>query len=188
MRVRRKIALIALLLPSAIVFAQTGIDPQLMAKANTGDAAAQVAVGDQYAGGTGVAQDLKQAAAWFRKAADQSNATGEIRLADLYRDGRGVIRDMAQAAALYRKAADQGDAGAQGSLAILYSVGQGVPRSDVEAYYWYDLAAAVSGPNQARYAANRQNVGTRITADELAAIQERVAQWKTAHPRPDPAK
>jgi TPR repeat protein len=144
-----------------------------------------VALGDKYAAGEGVVQNYKLAAEWYRKAAEAGNVPGEIHLADGYRDGRGLTRDMAQAAAWYRKAADQGDAAAQGTLAMLYTLGQGVPRNDVEAYYWLDLAAAVKGPNQARYAANRQNVGTRITADELAAVQERVAAWKAAHPRPD---
>jgi TPR repeat protein len=76
---------------------------------------------------------------------------------------------------------------AQGTLGTLYTLGQGVPRSDVEAYYWLDLAAAVKGPNQAQYAANRQVVGTRITADELADVEDRVAKWKAAHPRADAA-
>jgi TPR repeat protein len=62
-------------------------------------------------------------------------------------------------------------------------MGQGVPQSDVEAYFWFDLAAAVKTANQDRYIANRQNVGTRITADELEAVQERVKKWKAAHPR-----
>jgi hypothetical protein len=63
-----------------------------------------------------------------------------------------------------------------------------VQRSDVEAYYWLDLAAAVKGPKQEQYAANRQNVGTRITADELEAVQDREAAWKAAHPRPNAAE
>jgi hypothetical protein len=58
----------------------------------------------------------------------------------------------------------------------------------VEAYYWLDLAAAVKGPNQDQYAANRQNVGTRITADELEQVQEREAAWKAKHPRPEAAQ
>jgi hypothetical protein len=66
---------------------------------------------------------------------------------------------------------------------MLYTLGQGVPRSDVEAYYWLDLAAAVKSPNQDQYAANRQIVGTRITADELEEVQDRVAAWKAKHPR-----
>ncbi len=94
---------------------------------------------------------------------------------------------MARAAAWYRKAADQGDVGAQATLGVLYSMGQGVPQSDAEAYFWLDLAAAVKGPNQEKYAANRQMIGQHITADELADVEDRVAAWKAAHPRPDPA-
>ena len=151
----------------------------------------QVQVGEQYAhaGATEhseamAAQDYKQAATWYLKAADQNILAGELHLAALYRDGgNGFPRDMAQAAAWYRKAADQGDVTAQGTLGVLYSMGQGVPQSDAEAYFWLDLAASVKGPNQEKYAANRQMIGERITADELADVQDRVAAWKAAHPR-----
>jgi TPR repeat protein len=168
----------------------TAPDPAILAKANAGDAAAQLLVGDSYAERDGqtrapkqLAADYKQAAEWYRRAAVQGSVEGQLRLAALYRDGKGVAHDMAEAANWYRKAADRGDAGAQGTLGLLYAFGQGVPHSDVEAYYWLDLAAAVKGPNQEKYAANRQMVGTRITADELAEVQERVEKWKAEHPR-----
>ena len=169
------------------------IDATLLAKANAGDAVAEVQVGEQYAQAAAAAHDrerdcrgFKQAEAWYRKAAEQNNIAGELHLAALYRDGgEGFPRDMAQAAAWYRKAADEGDAGAQGTLGVLYSLGQGVPQSDVEAYFWLDLAAAVKGPNQEKYAANRQMVGEHITADELSDVEDRVEKWKAAHPRPD---
>jgi len=162
----------------------TGIEAALLSRANAGDAAAQVQVGETYAAGKGVAQDTVQAAAWYRKAAEKGDISAQIHLAALYRDGgKRFPRDMAQAATWYRKAAEQEDAGAQGILGVLYSIGQGVPRDDVEAYYWLDLAASVPGPNQEKYAANRQMIGTHITADELEAVQDRVAQWKAAHPR-----
>ncbi len=166
-------------------FAQTaGIDPALLAKANGGDAAAQVMVGESYAAGKGVARNWKQAAEWYRKAADKGDIGGEVHLAALYRDGgKGFPREMAQAAAWYRRAAEQGDAGAQGILGVLYSIGQGVPPDYVEAYYWLDLAAAVKGPNQQKYIANRQMVGTHLTTDEVAEIEERVGKWMAAHPR-----
>jgi TPR repeat protein len=167
--------------------AQTaGIDAALLAKANAGDAASEVLVGEGYAAGKGVAPDLKQAAAWYRKAADQANLAGENHLAALYRDGgKGFPRDMVQATAWYRKAAEQGDTGAQGTLGVLYSYGQGVAQDYVEAYYWLDLAAHVRGPKQEQYAANRQMIGQKITADELDAVRERVDQWLAAHPRPN---
>jgi uncharacterized protein len=163
----------------------TGIDAALLAKANAGDAVAEVLVGESYAAGKGVPADPKQAALWYKKAADQGNVSGELHLAVLYRDGAGKSfpRDVEQAASWYRKAADAGDPGAQGTLGILYAFGQGVPRNDVEAYFWLDLAAAVKSENQAQYAVNRQNVGARITADQLSDIQDREAQWKAAHPR-----
>ena len=155
-----------------------------MARASSGDAAAQVLVGGSYADGKGVARNLTQAAEWYRKAADKGDIGGEIHLAALLRDGgKDFPRDMVKAAAWYRKAAEQGDASAQGTLGVLYSMGQGVPQSNVEAYYWLDLAAAVKGPKQELYAANRQMIGTHITADELSDIHDREAEWKAAHPR-----
>jgi TPR repeat protein len=173
------------------------IDPTLLAKANSGDATAQVAVGEQYAQAAAtehdkaqVADDYQQELAWFRKAADQNDISGEMHLAALYRDGGGktIPRDMEQAATWYRRAADQGDPTAQGTLGVLYSMGQGVPHSDADAYFWFDLAASVKGPNQEKYAANRQLIGERITADELSDVQDRVAAWKAAHPRPETAQ
>jgi hypothetical protein len=172
------------------------IDPSLLAKANAGDAAAQVQVGEQYAHAgateyfrTVAAQDYQQATAWYLKAANQKFVDGELHLAALYRDGgNGFPRDMEQAAAWYLKASNQGDVTAQGTLAVLYSMGQGVPHDDAEAYFWFDIAASVKGPNQEKYAANRQMIGERITADELADVQDRVAAWKAAHPQPDSSK
>ncbi|HKN20435.1 MAG TPA: tetratricopeptide repeat protein [Terracidiphilus sp.] len=174
--------------PSAI------IDPAVLARANAGDAAAQVAMGEHYAQAAAtdhdkvqMAGDYQQVLAWYRKAADQNYIPGEMHLAVLYRDGGGktIPRDMQQAATWYRRAADQGDPTAQGTLGVLYSIGQGVPHNDVEAYFWLDLAASVKGPNQEKYAANRQMIGERITADQLSDVQDRVAAWKAAHPRPD---
>jgi TPR repeat protein len=178
------IFILAGLCTASIGFAQSaGIDPGLLKKANGGNQAAQVAIGERYDAGLDVPQDLKQAADWYRQAAEKGSIAGEVHLAELYLAGRGVPRDKVRAAELYSKAAEQGDAGAQGTLAMLYVMGQGVQQSDVEAYYWLDLAAAVKTPKQDQYIANRQNVGSRITVEELQAVQERVAKWRAARPR-----
>jgi TPR repeat protein len=156
-----------------------------LAKANAGDPAAQVLVGESYAAGGGVARDLNQAAEWYRKAAGKNDISGELHLAALYRDGgKGFLRDMEQAATWYRKAAEQGDVSAQATIGLLYSLGQGVLKDDLEAYFWLDLAASFKGPRQEQYAANRQLIGTHITTDELEEVQERVAKWQAAHPSP----
>lgn len=167
------------------------VDLALLAKANAGDPAAQVLMGDNScAAGIKAAQDptqlaeyYKVAAAWYRKAAEQGSAAGQVRLAALYRDGKGVEHDLVKAAEWYRKAADQGDASAQGTLGVLYSMGQGVAQSYPDAYFWFDLAAKIKGPSQEKYTSYRQMSGEHLTVDELAVVQDRVAKWIAAHPR-----
>jgi TPR repeat protein len=196
MRTYQKQMLLTMIVTSALLSAiaqAPAIDPALLAKANAGDAAAQVQLGDSSrAAGDAVphnpmqsAEYYKQAIAWYRKAADQGSIAGQMHLAAFYRDGgKGFPRDMSQAVEWYRKAAEQGDVTAQATIGVLYSIGQGVPRDDVEAYYWLDLAASVKGPNQEKYAASRQMIGTHITTGQLDEVQDRVAAWIAAHPRP----
>lgn len=160
------------------------VDPALLARANAGDAAAQIAVGEEYAAAPGKAQDCKQAAAWYEKATAQGSVNGALHLATLYRDGcKSLPRDMAQAAAAYRKAAELGDVGAQGTLGTLYFFGQGVRQDYTEAYFWLDLAARSPGARQEQYAANRQLAGAHITADEVDAAKERTENWLALHPK-----
>jgi hypothetical protein len=175
------------------VLGNAAIDAALLARANAGDAASEIQVGERYAQQAAAEQDrelipgdYKQAETWYKKAAEQGNLSGELHLAALYRDGgRGFPRDMAQAAAWYKKAAEQGDAGAQGTLGLLYAMGQGVPHDDVEAYFWLDLAAVAPGPNQEKFAANRQMIGMHLTEDDVDSVHERIKHWKAAHVRPD---
>lgn len=175
--------------------AQEAVDAALLAKANGGDAVAQVAAGEAYAKAAEAAQDPDEksedwnhAAEWYIKAAAQNNIAGEIHLAEAYSYGRGVARDKVKAAAWYRKAADQGDVGAQGTLGMLYTMEQGVPQDDAEAYFWLDLAASADTPNRQRYLTSRQNVGTRITTDQLSAVQRRLKKWKAEHTQPADTK
>jgi hypothetical protein len=164
-------------------------DAALVAKANSGDAAALISLGEGFAAAAAsehsseqAGDEYKQAAEWYRKAAERGSIDGQLHLAALYRDGgKGFARDMAQAAECYRMAADEGDVTALGALGVLYSFGQGVQQNYVEAYFWLDLAASANDANHDKYAANRQMVGTHVTADELEEVQDRVARWKAAH-------
>ena len=79
-----------------------------------------------YAQGQGLAQDCAQAAAWYRKAADQGYADAQFNLAAMYAQGQGVAQDNEQAIVWYRKAADQGNAAAQNNLGWMYAKGLGV--------------------------------------------------------------
>jgi uncharacterized protein len=59
---------------------------------------------NMYERGQGAPQDYAQAAAWFRKAADQGFDLAQ-------QSGLGVPQDYVKAALWYQKAADQGNAG-----------------------------------------------------------------------------
>jgi len=183
----RWVGMVLLLVGMTAAVAQ-GPDAAVLAKAQAGDAAAQLAVGEALTKQAAQADPderaarLAEATVWVRKAAEQGLVAAEVRLAECYRDGRGVGRDAAQAAQWYRRAAEAGNTTAQGTLGTMYAMGLGVERDDAEAYFWFAVAAEVEGPNQQKYAANRQQVGTRITAEELAEVQRRVKKWRVAHP------
>ena len=50
-----------------------------------------------YASGKGVPQDFKQAAEWFRKAAEQGDGFAETRLGFQLAQGQGVKKDIVEA-------------------------------------------------------------------------------------------
>jgi TPR repeat protein len=118
-----------------------GIDPDLLAKANAGDAGSQFMVGDAYAKGQGVARDLGAAATWYRKAADHGLSIAQDHLAAAYGAGDGVEQSYANAVSWYRKAAQQGYAPAELSLGDYCLKGLGVPQDNALAAEWYRKAA-----------------------------------------------
>lgn len=87
------LAFIALLMPFAPAAAQ---DPALLAKARAGDSDAQNSLGDYY-DAKNTPQDYTQAAAWYRKAAEQGNAKAEYSLGISYCWHEGVPLDYSEA-------------------------------------------------------------------------------------------
>jgi TPR repeat protein len=127
---------------------QTGSAPQpsmtdvasLQAKAQVGDADAQVQLGQAYEGGSGVRRNDEEAAKWYRKAANQGNQAAEVAFGILLWTGRGVPEDKAQAVTWYRKAARQGNGSAMFNLGTAYYNGEGAPIDAVRALAWFLLA------------------------------------------------
>ncbi len=66
--------------------------------AEQGDAVAQIALGDCYFKGLGVAMDYDKAVYWYRKAVDQGDPRAMEALAKCYEEGKGVVKDAGQAA------------------------------------------------------------------------------------------
>lgn len=143
----------------------------IQARADRGEALAQMNLGDIYAKGLSVTQSYKLAAKWYRLAADQSNAPAQLALGELYEVGQGVPRDEAEAAKLYRAAAEQGNPAAQYSLAVLYVSGNGVRANPAEALKWYQ-AAAKQGDALAQYSLGMRFLeGRGGKADPVQAYQ-----------------
>ncbi len=67
-----------------------------MTKAKAGDAAAETQLGDYYAGLNSV-DGYTQAAAWYRKAADQGDPKAQFALGSLYCWHQGVALDFSTA-------------------------------------------------------------------------------------------
>ena len=95
-----------------------------------------------YGTGQGVPQDYAQAAAWYRKAADQGIAQAQSSLGRMYANGQGVPQDDVEAVKWTRLAADHGRAVAQLNLGLAYFTWQGVQQDYVEAHKWVTLAAS----------------------------------------------
>jgi hypothetical protein len=76
-----------------------------LTQANSGDAQAQVYVGEIYEKGMGIPPDYAESAVWYDKAAKQGNVQGLNHSAYLYEQGLGVPKDPVRALNLYRQAA-----------------------------------------------------------------------------------
>jgi len=115
--------------------------------ADSGDAAAQFALGKAYQSGNGVPQNLDQAAIWYRKAAEQGNAKAQDNLGVLYWSGDGVEKDKTEAVRWYRKATRQGNANAMFNLGAAYYNGEGVGANSILAEAWFLLSSEAGNPN-----------------------------------------
>jgi TPR repeat protein len=122
----------------------------LTAKADEGDAKAQLALGKIYQYGTlgtdGTAQpDYAGAAYWYHQASDHGEAQAVYELAILYRDGLGVPSNASQSFELLRKAAEANYAPAMSLLSDAYAE-QRTPVSGERATYWATRAAEAGDP------------------------------------------
>ena len=157
-------------------------DPVLASpRTDYGDAEVQFGMGFKFAADTGAAQDYRQAAEWYHKAAEQNHSLAQFNLGVMYARGQGVVRDDAQSAMWFGKAAHLGDAGAQyhmGDSCHRASVVQGpvdAAESRIEAYKWYRLAAVQDYRNAIMA---WSNLTLNMTRADVAAGDQRVAAFE----------
>ncbi|MEZ0262847.1 MAG: tetratricopeptide repeat protein [Alphaproteobacteria bacterium] len=137
--------IVTLLLPCTSVKAFAAEDIAALAKkAEAGDAAAQLELGERYNWGRdGAAQDWRKAAQWFEKAAAQGNLEAQYKAGYCYRQNNEVSWDVKAYQAWFAEAAKKGDPAALHSQLEFFSVGCGQPSSPDHSVYieWYKNAA-----------------------------------------------
>jgi TPR repeat protein len=143
----------------------------LRAKAETGDAGAQINLGVCYYDGMGVAKDYVEAVKWFRQAAEQNDAKAQNNLASCYLGGQGVAKDAVVAVKWFRRAAEQNDVKAQNSLGGCYAMGQGAAKDEVEAVKWYRKAAEQRNANAQFNLGGCYDKGRGVSQDYTEAVK-----------------
>lgn len=132
--------------------------------AQLGEPAAQLHLVKLYQDGeAGAPQDLTQARAWARRAAEGGDPRGRHAYAMYLYDGMGGGRDRPEALRLLVAAAEQGLVDSQYNVARLYEMGdEGIAANATEALKWYMIAAR-GGDEEAPAAV------TRLTATAAPA-------------------
>jgi TPR repeat protein len=164
--------LAAALLAAGLASAQPVAPPDAAAvtrAAQAGDRNAQYRLGEMYDLGQGVAQDYRQAVAWYRRAAEQNYAPAQFALAEMYKNGDGVARDLQQAIRWYRRASDNGSAPAQLLLGVLYESGTGVKADASEAARWYRRSAEGGDARAQMMLANLYAMGEGVPRNPVVA-------------------
>ena len=137
-------------------------------KAHDGNALNMMGV--MYAKGQGVAKDERQAAEWYRKAAEQGDASAQRLLGIAHHMEKGIEKDEREASRWYRMAADQGDAIASNNLGFFFEGGSGGLRQDyVEAARLYEAAAIQGEPYSQRNLARMYREGLGVRSDAVVA-------------------
>lgn len=139
--------------------------------AKNGDATAQFHMGELYASGRVIQQDLQQTVQWYLAAAEQGHAQAQANLGELYAKGRGIPQNYKKAMYWYSMAAKQGNSSAQLRMGDMYAEGVGAPQDFKEASSWYQQSANQGNEvSQSRLAENYQR-GLGVDQDSNAAIK-----------------
>lgn len=115
---------------------------EVQKKAQGGDAEAQYNLGVMYYNGSGVTKDHKQAAKWYKEAADQGLAKAQVNLGELCRYGLGAPRSYVTAVEWYEKAANQGHLPGMYHLGWMYYYGMGASNKEAQGIALFEKAAA----------------------------------------------
>lgn len=113
---------------------------------NADNAAAQSALGDLYARGLGVEQDVPLALSLFSNAAELGDVRARFHLGHAYLNGIGVTRDVTEGREWLEQAAEAGSSTAMVHLGASYRAARSNAPDPHAAVRWYDQAIALNDP------------------------------------------
>ncbi len=154
-------------------------------KAQEGDAAAQLYVGEIFEKGFGAQADYQAAAQWYEKSANQGNFQAQLNLGHLYEKGLGVTQNQETALRWYRKSAGLDEAGLQFTPAVnanainnqeLTTLREEVVQSRQETEQLREQL------KNTRNEALQQQESLRRAQDELETLRNKLQQQKSAAP------
>ena len=156
---------------------------ELQARAANGDTAAMYNLAECLHNGDGVPQDYVQAAALYRRAADQRHVGAMFKLALCFRDGRGVRESPTDAVQWYLRAAEDGHIAAMNNLAYSFEKGRGVAQNWQQALHWYRRAAEAGNVDSMSNLGNCYLNGWGVAQDygEAVAWYQRAAERGNAN-------
>lgn len=137
----------------------------LIARADAGDADAQLRVGSAYDTGSGAPRSEKKAMRYYLMAADQGNAEAQNSLGSILQ----AEKRYPEALAWYQRAADQGHALATNNLGLLYDLGMGVQQDRRKGFELYSKAADLGWAESMWNLANMYGAGQLGSIDMMSA-------------------
>jgi TPR repeat protein len=123
-----------------------------------------------FSNGAGVKQNYATAMKWLRKAAEQGSPEAQDSVGWQYETGHGVAQDTDAGRRWFLRSANQGDADGMDHMAESYMGESNEP----EIYFWYSLIAR----SNSGYDKYRDDEAGLITADQKAAVDKRLEDWK----------
>jgi TPR repeat protein len=160
---------LTLLFQSDSVFAIKPDTPRIQAEAKAGSIEDETKLGAAYLVGHGVAQDEKQAAYWYEKAANSGDPNAQKQIGYLYEVGLGVPRDPVRAIRWFERAVAGGNVNAKVDLGVAYMWGLGV-RKDLDLSSQFFREAAEKGVGLgACYLGDMYYFGNGVAKDEASA-------------------
>lgn len=114
---------------------------ELTKLADKGDQYAQYYLGNKYAQGAEVPQDMTTAKSYWQQAANQGNANALYNLGMIYFTGQGEPKSFETALGYFQRSAEAGNTRAALNAASMLEAGQGTMVNIPEAAKFYQIAA-----------------------------------------------